>query len=211
MERHSEVQGPVVHDYTIPARAHYSLLVKNGQVLRVIDAEGQQVMDMVCFNAQDKSEKLSCIYSNLFNGTWRLTKGHHLFTNRANKMWTIIEDTVGLHHSGGGFCSDEINYVRFGVRGTRNCADNLTRAIEPHGLTRPDIDLDSCFNIFMNIPYDPDGKFEIRFPISRAGDYIDLMAHMDILVAISVCPGDRSPTNAYNPTSMRVILFEPPS
>jgi len=61
----------------------------------------------------------------------------------------------------------------------------------------------------MDFRYEPDGTFEIHEPNTKPGDYIDLMAEMDIIVAISNCPSERNPCNAYNPTSMQVVIFNP--
>ena len=106
----------VLLDQIIPAREYASLTLRRGETLRVIDVEGKQVADLVALSAADKGEKLSCVYSNVLNGTWKLTKGHRIFSNRANPMFLIAEDKVGLHYSGGGFCTEEVNYIRFNVR-----------------------------------------------------------------------------------------------
>lgn len=191
----------------IPAREYTSLVLHRGELLRVIDLEGKQVADLVAFNATDKGEKLSCVYSNLLNGTWKLTKGHTLYSNRARPMFSIIEDKVGLHYSGGGFCSEEINFLRFNVRNTRNCADNLTLAFKPHGIQRQDFDFDCCFNIFMNLTFQPDGSMKLQEPLSKPGDYIDLKSEMDCIIAISNCPQDRNPCNGFNPTPLQIKVF----
>jgi uncharacterized protein YcgI (DUF1989 family) len=191
----------------IPAREYTSLVLHRGEILRVIDLEGKQVADLVAFNATDKGEKLSCVYNNLLNGTWKLTKGHTLYSNRARPMFSIIEDKVGLHYSGGGFCSEEINFLRFNVRNTRNCADNLTLAFKPHGIQRQDFDFDCCFNIFMNLTFQPDGSMKIQEPLSKPGDYIDLKSEMDCIIAISNCPQDRNPCNGFNPTPLQIKVF----
>lgn len=182
--------------------------MERGQMLRVVDIEGQQVLDLVGFGA-DRTEKLSCLISNLLNNTWRLTRGHVIYTNRCRPMLTIVEDTVGVHHSGGGFCSEESNFIRYGVHDTRNCADNLTRAVAPFGLARGHLEYDSCFNVFMNIPYLPDGSFAIQAPCSRAGDFVDLRAEMPCLLALSNCPQDRNPVNAFNPSPLKLVVFGP--
>ena len=83
----------------IPAREYISFILHRGEILRVIDLEGKQVADLVAFNATDKAEKHSCVYSNLLNGTWKLTKGHSLYSNRARPMLSILEDKVELHYS----------------------------------------------------------------------------------------------------------------
>jgi len=191
----------------IPAREYTSLVLHRGEILRVIGLEGKQVADLVAFNATDKGEKLSCVYSNLLNGTWKLTKGHTLYSNRARPMFSIIEDKVGLHYSGGGFCSEEINFLRFNVRNTRNCADNLTLAFKPHGIQRQDFDFDCCFNIFMNLTFQPDGSMKLQEPLSKPGDYIDLKSEMDCIIAISNCPQDRNPCNGFNPTPLQIKVF----
>jgi len=191
----------------IPAREYTSLILHRGEILRVIDLEGKQVADLVAMNATDTSEKLSCVYSNLLNGTWKLTKGHILYSNRARPMISIKEDKVGLHYSGGGFCSEEINFLRFKVRNTPNCAENLTLAFRPHGIQREDFDFDSCFNIFMNLTFQPDGTMKLQEPLSKPGDYIDLKSEMDCIVALSNCPQDRNPCNAFNPTPLQIKVL----
>jgi uncharacterized protein YcgI (DUF1989 family) len=198
----------IIRDEVIPAQEYTSLKLDQGQVLRIIDLEGKQVADLVALRADNRAEKLSCVYSNVLNGTWKLTKGHVIYTNRANPIFSITEDRVGMHYSGGGFCSEEINYIRFKVRGTRNCADNLTAAFRPFGIGREDFDFDHCFNVFMNLTFKPDGAMRLEEPLSRPGDFIDLRAQMDSIVAISNCPQDKNPCNAFKPTPIRIQLFE---
>jgi uncharacterized protein YcgI (DUF1989 family) len=62
---------------------------------------------------------------------------------------------------------------------------------------------------FMNVPIG-DGKIGIEEPLSKAGDFVDLRAETDLLVAISNCPQERNPCNAYTPTRLRVVAFGPP-
>jgi uncharacterized protein YcgI (DUF1989 family) len=194
-------------EQVIPAREYFSLLLHLGEILRVVDLEGKQVADLVALSKIDKDEKLSCVCSNLLNGTWKLTQGHILYSNRAHPMFSILEDKVGLHYSGGGFCSEEINSLRYKVRPTRNCADNLSLAFKPHGIQRGDFDFDCCFNIFMNLTFQPDGSMKLQEPLSKPGDYIDLKAEMDSIIAISNCPQDRSPCNGFNPSPLQVNVF----
>jgi uncharacterized protein YcgI (DUF1989 family) len=195
-----------LRDVVVPARAHFAVRLARGQALRVVDVEGQQVLDLVAFGAADPREKLSCILSNLFNGTWRLTTGHVLYTNRAQPMLTIGDDRVGIHHSGGGFCSEESNFFRYRVRPTPNCKANLEQAMAEQGIPADVLDYDACFNVFMNIEYLPDGGFAIAPPRSKAGDHVDLVAEMDCLLALSNCPQERNPCNGYRPTPLRLVI-----
>lgn len=151
----------------------------------------------------------SCLISNLLNETWRLRKGHVLYTNHCQPMLTITDDTVGVHHSGGGFCSEASNFVRYGVRGTPNCRINLERAMAPLGLSPDLIEYDACFDVFMNIAYGQDGTFGIAPPCSKPGDSVELRAETDCLLALSNCPQDRNPCNAFRPTPLRLIILDP--
>jgi len=197
----------ILLDEVIPAREYISFILHQGEILRIIDLEGKQVTDLISLSATDRAEKLSCVYSNILNGTWKLTKGHILYSNRARPMLSIIMDKVGLHYSGGGFCSEEVNFIRFKIRNTRNCADNLTLAFKPYGIQREDFDFDCCFNIFMNLTFEPDGSMNLQEPLSKPGNYIDLKAEMDCIIAISNCPQDKNPCNGFHPTPLQIKVF----
>ena len=203
-----KVTGRVRVEHVIPAREFYGLKMTKGQIVRIIDLEGQQVMDYMAFNAQDPAEKQSMVWTNVMNRTWKIAKGHVLYSNRAAPMFRLLEDTVGMNYTGGGYCTEFGNFVRYGVRGTRNCGDNLENALAPFGVRRRDMDEAANFNIFMNVAYDTDGTFEIRPAISRPGDYMDLEAQMDVLVGLSNCPQERNPCNGFNPTPMKIVLYE---
>ena len=170
--------------------------VARGDLLRIVDIEGQQVCDLVSFAVADAYERLGMYPSRAVARSWRLTKGHKLYSNLARPMWEIEDDTVGEHYSGGGFCNPQINKARYGVTDAPTCMDNFVAALAPYGLGAKDIDFDACFNVFMTVAYEPDGGWAIREPKSRAGDHIDLRALMDQIVAISNCPQLLNPVNA---------------
>src|SRR5438093_7418131 len=128
MSSADRVRSRILFEHVIPAREYYALKMTKGQTLRIIDVEGQQVMDYVAFNANDLSEKLSMTWTRMINKTWRIIKGHVLYSNRAAPMFRIAEDTVGMNYAGGGFCTEQANLVRYGMRGTRNCGENLVDA-----------------------------------------------------------------------------------
>jgi uncharacterized protein YcgI (DUF1989 family) len=195
-------------EHIIPAREYYALKMRNGQTVRIVDIAGQQVLDYVAFSSVDQREKLSMTWTRVINKSWRIGKNHVLYSNRGVAMFRIVEDTVGVNYSGGGFCTEEANYVRYGIRKTRNCGDNLANALAPYGIGRGELDDGCCFNIFMNVAYDPDGTFEIRLPTSEAGDYMDLEAQKDVIVGMSNCPQERNPCNGFRPTPMKIELYE---
>ena len=168
----NKVTGRILSEHVIPAREFYGLKMTKGQILRIIDLEGQQVMDYMAFNAQDPAEKQSMVWTNVMNRTWKIIKGHVLYSNRAAPMFKLLEDTVGMNYTGGGYCTEYGNFVRYGVRGTRNCGDNLENALAPFGVRRRDMDEAANFNIFMNVAYDTDGTFEIGRASCRERVYV---------------------------------------
>jgi uncharacterized protein len=201
--------GPVVSDQIIPPKEYLGLELKGGQTLRIVDVEGKQVPDLVCFNLANPKERLSTNNSRLVQKRWLLTTGHALYSDEGNQMLTITDDTVGIHHASAGCCNEPANFLRYGERGTRNCLDNLAAASSPLGFTVKDIP--GAFCPFMKVIQHEDGRYEIQEPDSRAGDYLDMRAEMDLFVAISNCPQDKNPCNGFNPTPLQVIVFDPPA
>lgn len=197
----------ILREQVIPPKEYLGLELRKGQVMRIIDVEGKQVPDVVCFNLNDPTEKQSCNNSRLIQKRWRFTTGHILFSDEGNEMLTIVGDTVGMHHASGGCCSEPANFRRYGIRGTRNCRENLTLAAAPLGVTQKDIP--GAFAPFMNVVQYEDGRYEILEPISKPGDYIEFRADMDVFVAISNCPQERNPCNGFNPTPLKIIAYTP--
>ena len=202
------IPGKVVNEITIPAQEFLALEVKKGQILRLIDIDGQQVFDVTVFNLNNLEERSSSWHTRGVNETWRITEGHSIYSQLANKMYTIIDDKVGKNVYDGGFCTEEINFIRYGTRGTRNCRDNLTMAVAPYGLTRKDIQEDGNCGLMMDMAPQPDGTYVIHEPSKQPGRYVDIVAEMDLLVAISNCPQERNPCNAFNPTPVKVVVYE---
>ena len=198
------MNGPI-RDEIIPVAGYLGLELRRGQTLRIIDVEGKQVPDLVCFNIDDPTERLSTNNSRLVQKRWLLTTGHALYSDEGNEMLTITDDTVGVHHASAGCCNDAANFLRYGVRGQPNCLDNLAAASAPIGVTKKQIP--GAFCPFMKVIQHPDGAYEIQEPDSRAGDYIDLRAEMHVWVSISNCPQDKNPCNGFDPTPLRVMVM----
>ena len=204
----ARVEGTVTLDYVVPAKECYGLRLAPGHKLRIIDIEGQQVMDTVWLNAGDPTDHLSVMWTNFINKTWKVTKGHTLYSIRCNALAAIVEDTVGVNSSSGGFCSEAANRVRFGVPHTRNCHDNLGNALAGFGIEKRQIPEASQFGVFLNIPYESDGTNEVQPPVSKAGDFIDFEAEMEVLVGLSCCPQELNATNNFKATPMRIITYQ---
>ncbi len=197
----------VVVDEVIPAKGHWARVMKRGEVLRITDIEGQQAIDFICYRLDNPAEKFWAAHSAKLNRTIYLTTGHVLYSDQANPMMTITEDTVGVNDVICGSCSRALDVVRYGAeKAVPGCMDNFEAAIEPWGLERKDVPM--CFNIFLDYPVEEQGKVAIDHDApSKPGDYIDLRAEMDLLAVISNCPQENNPCNGFNPTPIRATVF----
>jgi uncharacterized protein len=176
--------------YTLAPAGNVSFEIESGQRLKLAQPEGEQVADLISFNRDDMRELLSMHSSRAVNLSWKLTAPDILYSNCTRPMWQIEEDLTGENYCGGGYCSEHLNIVRSGEagRGAPNCQSNLETAIRGYGMDRWNFNIDACFNVFMTVAYDADGKWEIRLPKGKPGDYITMRALMPQIVAISNCP-----------------------
>jgi urea carboxylase-associated protein 1 len=126
-------------------------------------------------------------------------------------MARITADTCGRHDTSAGCCSCESNAVRFGepTRYQHACRENFILELSKHGLTKRDIV--SNLNFFMEVPIEPSGDFTVLDGLSAPGNHVDVTADMDVLFVISNCPQINNPCNGFNPTPIRVEVFETPA
>jgi len=197
-----------IHEDTIvPAGEPWSARIKKGNVLRLVDLEGQQAIDFLCYNASDPAERYNAANTIKLNQNIYLGKACVLWSVRARKMMTIIEDSCGAHDTLYGCCSIEIDEVRFRKTNTQSCQSNFEAELAKHGLGEKDIVAN--VNFFMNVPVEADGAVAIAAGRSKPGDYVDLRAEMDLLVVISNCPERDNPAAGFKPTPVRAIVYSP--
>src|SRR5262245_64017282 len=196
--------GKVLRDEILEARGRTAFTVEAGETVRIVDVEGQQVADLVCFLKADPAEKLSVHNTALIQKTIYITTGHVLFSDRCRPLMRLVADTCGRHDLIAGSCSEGTNRYRYGVPDTPNCRSNFEAALRPFGIPLKEIPY--SFNIFMNVPVQADGHMAIVEPVSKPGDHVDLRAEVDLIVAISNCPQERNPCNAFKPTSLHVLV-----
>ncbi|MBI1182394.1 MAG: DUF1989 domain-containing protein [Alphaproteobacteria bacterium] len=197
------------YDFTIPARRPWSGLVKKGEVLRIVDLEGQQAVDTILYSALNPTERYSAQDTLTAQGAAYIELGTALMSNEGNVMATVVADTCGRHDTSAGACSCESNTVRFGhhTRYMHACRENFLLEVGKYGMGKRDIV--GNINFFMNVPIMPDGEVTIDDGISDPGGYVDLEAAMDVLVVISNCPQVNNPCNGFSPTPVRVLIWGP--
>ncbi len=172
--------------------------LKKGQILTVTDPEGGQVSDMVLFNSQDLKEKISSGKTLDFEESILLTTGNYLWSNRSQKMAKIIADTNGRNDFLLAPCSKETFEIMYNYEGYHpSCLENLARNLQPKGIEQDDIP--NAFNIFMNVQFDAAGKISVLPPTSKAGDYVQFEALMDLLVCLTACSAEDSNGGTFKP------------
>jgi uncharacterized protein len=192
----------------------WTKIIKHGQIFRIVDLEGNQAVDTLFFNAKHVLEHYSVTDTIRAQNKLYLTTGSRLCSNFGNIMLTIVADTCGRHDTLGGACAAESNTVRYALEKypMHSCRDNFLHALahdmtcEQLGMSKRDIP--SNINFFMNVPITEEGGLEFVDGISAPGKYVEMRAEMDVLVLISNCPQLNNPCNAYNPTPIRLLVWD---
>jgi len=178
----------------IPARRGKAARVRAGQHVRVVNTHGTQVVDTWAFSAQDPTEWMAMDASRAWFMKLAATIGDSFLTNRRRPILTLVEDTAGGRHDTLMAACDAERYGLLGVKGYHdNCRDNLHAALAELGLKVPATP--SPLNLFMNIPWTPEGALAWAEPVSPPGSYVRLRAEMDLVIAFSACPQDILPIN----------------
>ncbi|CAN5223278.1 urea carboxylase-associated family protein [soil metagenome] len=185
-------------EFKIEKQSGRAFTLKKGQKLKVIDPQGEQVSDMVLFNANDTREKISSGKTMDFEETILITKGHYLWSNRGKKMMKILEDTNGRNDFLLAPCSPETFEIMYNNPGYHpSCFENLYTSLAPFNIM-PD-DVPTAFNIFMNVQFGADGKLSVDPPMSKAGDFVLFQAEMDLIVSLTACSAEDSNNGAFKP------------
>lgn len=182
----------------IPPQSGAAFTLRQGHTLRVIDPFGEQVSDLFAFAAGNTDCWLSSGRSLDYAGHTNLTTSHVLYANDSRRMFTIVGDSVGSHDFLLTPCSQEIFEILYGCTGHHpSCFENLAMNLCRFGI-RP-AQIHTTFNIFMNVSVDPAGRITVGVPRSRAGDWIDLRAEMDLWCGLTACSAEGSNNGTFKP------------
>ena len=188
----------LVSDTVVPVRSGHAFPVVAGQVVRFSTVDGPQVVDLNLWSLHDPRERFWASRTRQFYGT-HLTVGHRLWSNLPflRPLATFIADTIaygrdaddaGCHDLLGTRCDPYVNQLLSGAAYDFHCHSNLTRAVQPLGLT--EFDVHDVINLFQITGLMPDDKrYFMKTCPAQPGDFVELLAETDLLMAISLCPG----------------------
>jgi hypothetical protein len=200
-----------IYDFTLPAGDGWMHEIKKGERFRIVDLEGNQAVDTLFYNAHDMADRYSAQDTIREQSSLYLTAGTELISSEGHVLLTIVADTCGRHDTIGGACAAESNQVRYALekRSMHSCRDTFMLTLSRWGRGVTKCDITHNINFFMNVPVTPDGGLSFEDGVSSGGRYVEMRAEIDVICLISNCPQLNNPCNAYNPTPVRLLIWEP--
>jgi hypothetical protein len=198
--------------------------VPAGGFFRIISVEGPQVGDLNLWNAQNLDEHFYSGKTRAIHGT-HITTGERMWSNLPylRPMATIIEDTLGwygmdefggsIHDVIGTRCDPYTHHLLAGDDYHHCCHSNLSRALADETgrpLKEVEMQVHDVLNVFMCTGFTRDtGQYFMKASPVRPGDYIEFFAEIDLLGALSACPGgDCSSTHSSDAAACHPLLVE---
>lgn len=200
-----------VYNEVLDAGLGWMHSLKAGQSFRILDMEGNQAVDTTFYDLKNPEDHYSAIQTILMQKNIYLTTGSILRAESGKPLLEITADKTGRHDTLGGACSSQSNTVRYSrdKRYMHNCRDSFMLQLADN--TEADIqkrDLAPNINFFMNVPVTKEGGLKFDDGVSAPGNYVEMKALEDVMILISNCPQLNNPCNAYNPTPVRLIIWD---
>ncbi|MBP3963279.1 urea amidolyase associated protein UAAP2 [Paenibacillus lignilyticus] len=211
--RHESLLQPetAIIDEIVLAGDGWMKELQPGQVLRIVDLEGNQAADTLFYDAENPEDHYSAVATITGQGNIYLTTGSVLRAESGKELVKIVADTCGRHDTVGGSCSAQSNTVRYAHEKLQmhNCRDTFMLQLAKHDGGYTKRDLAPNVNFFMNVPVSQDGGLRFADGVSAPGCYVEMESIARTMVLISNCPQLNNPCNAYNPTPIRVLIWNP--
>ncbi|KAH7234528.1 hypothetical protein B0J15DRAFT_571004 [Fusarium solani] len=188
----------------IAPRTGTAFKVAKGQRFSVINSKGASVADLIAFSTNDPREALSNGRSFNYGSKILFSTGDKLYSNRSNVMLRIVKDTVGRHNFLSTPCSkDTFRLIYNNIEELPGYHRNLAHILAKFGI--PEEGITTPFNIFIHVVMDREtGALEIKPLISKAGDYIDFMAEMDLIIGLIACSAPKTNAGSFKPIEYKL-------
>ena len=196
--------GEIIYDEIVGAGQPWGRVIRAAEVLTIVDLEGQQAVDFLCFDAANPKDRYCATNTVKVQGNVYVGRGSVLYSDSGAALMTVVEDTVVRHDTVYGCCSNANNFLRYGVRTTESCYTNFEKIVAEFGLDAAAIVPN--INWFMSVPVMADGSAGVAEAALKPGSHVSLRAERDVLAVLSNCPQVHNPCNGYNPTPIRVVV-----
>lgn len=196
--RLAELKHELVDSFEIPIRSGRAWTVPQGHLCRLLTVDGPQVGDFNVWNLDNPRERMWAAR------TRQLQRAH---VSSFDRLWsnlpylrpllTVTQDTLAdygvdsdggrVHDLLGSRCDPYVNRMLTGEDFDYHCHSNLVRAILPYGLT--EFDVHDVLNVFQCTGLNDEDRYFMKACPARPGDYFEFFAELDLLCALSTCPG----------------------
>ena len=206
--------APSLREELLPGGAHTSLILRKGQILRLTDIEGGANVSMMMLNPHEKSERLNLPDTLKGQHTAHLTTGHCFYSDMGRVMAAIVADSCGWHDPFGGVLNAAETQDKYGAGRYqelrngfyRNGVDNLLVEIGKWDLGLEDLLM--VVNFFSKVMVDGQGRFGFSTDNSRAGDFVELYAPMDVLMVLTALPHPQDSATDYHPRPVQLSWYQ---
>lgn len=197
------MSNDVLYEDEIPGGAHWSMLMRQGTCLRLVDKLGGTNVGMLFYNPSNYLERYNAPDTLKCQHTFKLTHGHCLYSDMGRIFCSIIEDSVGWHDSVGANSTKQLVAEKWGEHSyqeyhndwTLNGYDSFLVELAKYGMNARD--MAANLNLFSKIAVDDNGDMHYKSGNSKAGDAITLRFEMDTLVVFHTCPHPLNPATEY--------------
>ena len=195
----------IIHREVIPAGWYWTTRLNRGDTLRIVNSSGTSTVSLLAWNSADTTERLN--HADTIKVQWaaRLQKGRVLLSDMGRALLGITEDSSAAHDAVVGGSTAATNQAKYGEGNFRNTRDNFILAAAKLGLDRRDVH--PCVSFFAPVAIDAHGKLVWSDVRREKGDFVDLRAEMDLLVALSNCPHPLDPAESYPRASVEIVRY----
>lgn len=193
----------LLYETVIDGGKHWSFTARRGTLLTLIDRAGGANVGMLLYNPLNPLERYNAPDTLKCQQTFRLTRGHCLYSDMGRIFCSILADTVGWHDTVAGNANKALVAERWGAQTyqdhrndwTQNGHDAFLVEAGKYGLGRRDLAANA--NWFSKVAPATDGSLHFDATNSPAGSSVDLRFEMDTLVLLHTCPHPMHPVGPY--------------
>jgi uncharacterized protein len=204
----------VVQDEILKGGNHWSFVLKRGYSLRLTDLQGGANVSALFYNQEERLERYNMADTLKAQHIAFLTKGNVCYSDMGRILVSIVADTCGWHDTLCG-CTDARTVERkYGARRYqewrndyyRNGRDSFLIELGKWGLGKRD--LVANVNFFSKAGVDESGNLSYQAGHSKAGDYVDLRAEMNLILVLNSCPHPLDTRKDYATADVRMTVWK---
>lgn len=204
----------LIYSDTLPGGKHWSLIMRQNHRLRLTDVDGGANVGMLFFNPENLLERYNAPDTLKCQHTFKLTRGHCLYSDMGRVFCSIVDDTAGWHDTVCGASTKAMVEARWGKAPyqtyrndwQQNGRDSFLVEAAKYGLSRRDLAMN--VNWFSTVRTDEAGRLSFDGSAAKAGAAVELRFEMDTLVLFHTCPHPLDPSASYPRKSVRFEMLE---